>query len=160
MTDYIIRASLHEEANAGWIWVKGFPSRSLVKISNIKKRRTVICQARELDQNFLNIYNPSKSSDDPPVEGRRRFPIDFEQDTIVMSEWYRDALGGFDTTKDDNANGKVALDIQRYRGCQSWGQLRAALQHPDIVVRLGARLGALGVGLGLLGSFLGFLSLF
>lgn len=151
MTDYIIRASLHDEANEGWVWVEDFPSRSLIKISSRAHGRDVVCQTRKLDENFKRLYN---------AEGAGRIEINLGQNTIVMSEWYRHALGGFNTTKDDNANGKVALDIQRYRGWQPLGQLRAASQHPDIVVRLGARLGALGAWLGLLGSGLGFLSLF
>jgi len=158
MTEYIIRAAMHDEANEGWIWIEGFPSRSLVEISNKENGRSVVCLARELDQNFLNIYNPT----DKEVSGENRshrFSIELQQDTVVMSSWYRDALGGFDTTKGDNANGKVALDVQRYRGWQPWGQLRAASHHPDIVARLGVRLGAIGMWLGLISIWLGLLSI-
>lgn len=149
MTDYIIRAALREEANDGWIWIEDFPSRSVVEISNRKNKRSVVCQTRKPDENFLKIYNDG-----------RRHEIKPEQDTIVMSAWYRDALGGFGTTNRDNSTDtKVSLDIRPYRWW-IWGQLRAASHHPDIVVRLGTRLGALGVWLGLLGAGLGFLSLF
>ena len=150
MTDYIIRAALRDEANDGWIWIEDFPSRSLVKISNKKNKRSVICQTRKLDQNFLNIYN---------VENHGRYEIKLGQGTIVMSEWYRDALGGFGTTGKGDPVGKVSLAVCLCRW-PVWKQLRATSHHPDIVVRLGTRLGALGIWLGLLGAVLGFLSLF
>lgn len=76
---------------------------------------------------------------------------------IVMSGWYRDALDISQTTEDDIETSKATLAVYPYEGW--WGHLRAACQHPDVVVRLGARLGALGVWLGLLGVGLGALSL-
>ena len=152
MTDYVIRASLHDEANEGWVWVEDFPSRSLIRIINQTNDRSVVCKTRKFDKNFLDRYN---------AEGAGRIEInELKQNTIVMSGWYRDALGGFGTTDKDNETGKVSLNLCPLRRWKPWYQMRAASHHPDIVVRLGTRLGALGVWLGLLGSGLGFLSLF
>lgn len=147
MTDYIIRAAIRDEANEGWIWIVDLPSRTIVKITNNAIKRSVICQTRKLDGNFLNIYNKDG-----------RYPLSLGQDTIVMSGWYRDALGGFGTTDGDDTTRKVALDVQPYNWWL-WGQLRAASHQPDIVVRLATRLGALGLWLGLLSVALGFISI-
>lgn len=141
MTQYIVRASLHEEANAGWVWLDGFPSRTLVKISNVATGRRIICEVRRFDQNFLKKYNLKPRIDiDPQMISQ----------TVVMSQWYRDALGGFPTTGTNNQSGVVELTISRCR-CQTWAGIRAASQHPDIVARIGTRLGVLGGLLGVVG---------
>lgn len=150
MTDYIIRASLHDEANDGWVWVEEVSSRSLIKISSKTHGRNVVCQTRKLDENFKSLYN---------AEGTRRRKIELGQNTIVMPEWYRDALGGFGTTPEDNKTGKVSLEFYQLGRWKPWWQMRAASHHPDIVVRLGVRLGAIGTWLGLLSVWLGLLSM-
>lgn len=149
MTDYIIRAAMHDEANDGWVWIDGQPSRAIVRIANDARNRSVICQTRMLDANFVATYNKDES----------RYPIGLDRKTIVMSRWYRDALGGFETTHEDDTTGRVELSVQRYEYWLPWGQLRAASHHPDMAVRLGTRLGALGLWLGLLSVALGFISI-
>lgn len=141
MTQFIVRASLHEEANAGWVWLDGFPSRSLVKITHVATGRRVICEARRFDANFLQKYNHDpRIAIDPLKRGH----------TIVMSQWYRDALSGFPTTAPDHQTGLVELSISRCR-CPKWAGIRAASQHPDMVARIGTRLGILGAWLGIVG---------
>ena len=98
------------------------------------------CEVREFDRNFLAHYNKDRLS--VPENGR--------QPTVVLSHWYRSALGGFDTTASDNRTGRVKLGIKPMR-LWGWRSLRAACHHPDIVVRLGTRLGVLGICLGVLG---------
>jgi hypothetical protein len=143
MTKYIIRKALHEEANEGWVWISGLPSRAIVRISNPVKRREIFCQVRKLDDNFRKIYN-----DDPR---KRRFHI-INADTIVMSQWFRDGLGEIETTDGDNKNGLADLEIVTYDHCwRWWGSVRAAAHHPEIIVRIGVSLGVLGFGLGLVG---------
>jgi hypothetical protein len=143
--DYIIRAALREEMNDGWVWLDGFPSRTVIEIKNLNTGCSVICQARKLDDNYIEHYNSD--------QGRLR--IGMGDNIIVMSGWYREALGISETTKDDIS--KATLVVCPYEGW--WGHLCAACHHPDIVVRLGTRLGALGAWLGLLGAVLGALSL-
>jgi hypothetical protein len=141
MKDYIVRASLHEETNSGWIWVDGIPSRTIVRIKDRKTQRTVFCEAREFDTNFLEKYNRG-----PRIE----IPVSNRKPTIVISKWYRDALGIEETTSEDNSTGKRTLDIQPAR-IWWWRALRAASHHPDIFVRLSTRLGILGAWLGVVG---------
>ena len=148
--DYIIRAALRDETNDGWVWIENVPSRSLIKISSEKNGRSVICQSRKLDQNFLTAYNDKNSG---------RYEIVLGKDTIVMSEWYRSELGGLCTTGKNDSIGKEPLKVQLLMRFTCWYQVFASLQHPDIVVRLGTRLGILGTCLGLLGVLLGMLSI-
>jgi hypothetical protein len=149
MTKYIIRAAMRDEANEGWVWMDGHPSRTIVRITRDALKRSVICQTRQFDKNFLKSYNDKASERQPLVLGH---------DTIVMSSWYRDALGGFETTDRDDTTGRVELNVESYNRWLPWAQLRAASHHPDMAVRLGTRLGALGLWLGLLSVALGFIS--
>lgn len=148
--DYIIRAALRDDANEGWVWIENIPSRSLIKITSVKHNRSVICQTRKLDQNFLVAYNDS---------GSRRYKIHPGENTIVISEWYRSALGNLRTTGKSSLIGKEPLNVQLLTKCIPWWQLRASLKHPDIVVRLGVCLGILSACLGVIGVILGILSL-
>lgn len=144
MTHYIIRAALQEEANNGWVWVcgpslKNLQSRTVVKISRPGHHCCgVYTEVRKVDCNFLQEYNASP-----------RIFIDCKQDTIVMAEWYRVALGIRYTTNRDNIRCTVPLCVKEIR-CWGYNSLRFACHHPDPVVRLGTRLGILGAWLGLL----------
>jgi hypothetical protein len=142
MACYIIRAARDEETNNGWVWMAK-PSRTTVRIS--RNGRAAFCQVRDIrDENFLEKYR-----NDP---AKRRIPISKSlwNETIVMAKWYRDALGGFKLTADDNKTGLQHLDVKEVRSW-GWGPLRAACQQPDSVVRLGTRLGVVGVWLGIVG---------
>jgi hypothetical protein len=156
-TEYIIRAALHDETSEGWVWTWDQPSRTVVRITGPDGMRKIYCVARRIDPNFLNIYNQSPQEKERlEKEGKKhRLDLDLETKppTVVMSQWYRDALGGFDTTTGEENRGPVKLKIEPYRGgVQSiLGPLFAASQHPDVSVRLGTRLGVLGAWLGLIG---------
>ena len=147
MVDYIIRAALAEETSDGWIWVCGpslnLASRTVVLIKSACNHRGVYTEVRKIDKNFLRKYNS-----DP-----YRLCINESQDTIVMAEWYRIALA-IDRTTNLDRRPTVPLtvkEVSRY----GWGPLRAACHHPNLAVRLGTRLGVLGIWLGLLGAWLG-----
>lgn len=152
MKSFIIRMARADEANNGWIWMAK-PSRTVIRVSNPANKSSVYCQVRDIrDRNFLFNY-----ANDPPD---RRVPIIAPDDTIVMSQWYRDALGGFPTTADDNVTGRVQLSVSECMGINWLWHLRAACHHPDIVVRLGTRLGVLGTWLGVIGLSPSVLDLF
>ena len=144
MTEYIIRAGLHDETNEGWVWTSDQPSRTVVRITGPDSRRKIYCVARQIDKNFLNIYNQSNRIF---IDEKNKLP------TVVMGQWYRDALGGFDTTNEEKDRGPVKLTIESYGGGirRLWAPLVASSQHPDISVRLGTRLGVLGTWLGIIG---------
>ena len=152
---FSIRAALSDDLKEGWVWVQTPSNRSLdsqleprriVKISRRSPRRSVYVEVRKIDRNFRERYNH-----------KPRIQISDQRDTLVIAEWYRDALGIFETTQSDNETGTVRLTVQRCNG-RIWPSIRAACHHPDITVRLGTRLGLCGVWLGLVGASLGLLS--
>lgn len=148
MVDYIIRATLAEESNAGWVWICSHSTRCIESRAVVSIRRPgqffgVYAEVRKIDKNFLSKYNRHP-----------RFNVDCERDILVISEWYRLALAIWGTTKPDNETGTVSLIVKKAK-IPVWRSLRAACHHPDPVVRLGARLGVLGVWLGFLSVWLG-----
>lgn len=141
MTSYIIRKALNEETNDGWVWIREpsneqLKSRMVVKIRSNNSCRAVYTVVRMIDDNFLSQYNS-----DP--KGMRKNISN--QHTIVMAEWYRDALGIARTSCDNDA--PVMLSVKKAQ-VPVWRSLRAACHQPDPVVRLGTRLGVVGVWLG------------
>jgi hypothetical protein len=137
---YRVFAALSDEASEGWIWFKAppFPTRTIVKACNPKTGHIVFCESHQLDDNFVTKYNAQ----------RRTQKIEVQAEALVISAWYRDALGGFETTCQSGR--QVELDITQSR-FGAWCSLRAACHQPDIAVRVGTRLGVLGAWLGLVG---------
>lgn len=139
MESYVIRKALAEESNEGWVWMAK-RSRTIVRINHPEGRRSVYCQVRDLrDNNFTRRYNK------PP-----RRNIVYPDETIVMGQWYRDALGIPGATAADNVGGRADLIVKELSRW-GWGALRAACHHPDAYVRLATRLGVLGAWLGVFG---------
>ena len=153
--DFTVRAALSDDMNEGWVWIQTPSNQSLdsqleprciVKISRRLSRRSVYVELRKIDQNFREKYG-----------AKPRIRILEERDTLVLSEWYRDALGISKTTLADNQTGTVRLTVERCNR-RIWASIRAACHHPNIIVRVGTRLGLCGVWLGVVGATLGLLS--
>lgn len=68
-----------------------------------------------------------------------------------MNGWYRAQLGELETQHE------YALDITPVDDC--WGKLRACMDHPQIIVRVAAWLGVIGVALGVIGVILGIIGI-
>jgi hypothetical protein len=137
-----IYAARDEDIHEGWVWIQDptLPPRVVVRILNPANRMAVYCEAMQIDQNFLRLYNQPS-----------RLPINQAQGALVIGAWYRAKLGGF------SPQSEVPLEIERF---DSWiGHFHACIDHPQVVVRQGAWLGGLGLVLGLLGLALGILSL-
>lgn len=122
--NYKIFASLHDELNAGWVWISSsdLPSRSIVKISNPEKGKKVYCEALQIDENFLKKYNDSN-----------RFHIVDASPSLVINSWYRKRLGDFPTQSCPNLEIKPANKL--------WGKIWACLHHPQVIVRIATYLG-------------------
>ena len=152
--NFIVRAALLEETNNGWVWMQmadhSFPPRTIVRIERRVHERSfrIYAEVRRIDGNFRRIYKRDSM----------RIPLVENRDTIIMGEWYRDALAIPSTTCADNVTNTVRLDVASSR-IRLWSSLRAACHHPDLVVRLGTRLGMVGVCLGFVGLWLGLLGL-
>jgi len=126
-----IYPSLAEHIGEGFVWLQqpGLPARRIVKITRGDSRRSVFCEGLQLDRNFLHRYNQSPRS-----------PIEKPDSSIVMSAWYREGLGGLETQREYPLEIAVANSI--------YGQIRAGLGHPEVVVRVAVKLGILSVALG------------
>ena len=133
---YTIYPASDAEANEGWVWFKDphLPSRTIVKIQNVTTKHFVFCESRKIDAYFLENCKET-----------RGFELQNPDDALFISGWYRDALGGFDPTS--RSKKTVELSVTPMKGWL-WNSLRAASHHPDIVARLGTRLGVAGVWLG------------
>lgn len=121
MGRFQIFAATTEDLNQGWVWIgsSAVADRQVVRIHNPTTGKKVYCEALAIDENFIRGYNQ------PP-----RISIkDWQTETaLVISGWYRDRLGGLATKSDAD------LNINPVKGWYS--QLRAALDHPQIVVRI------------------------
>ncbi len=133
---YTIFAALSDETNEGWVWFRSpsLPTRTIVKIYCRATNRTVFCESRKIDPNFVKQHN------DRPHTAK----IASTCEPLVISEWYRNALGGFATKSG------VELEITQPR-IPVWRDLRVSCHHPQIAVRLATRLGVLGTWLGNVG---------
>jgi hypothetical protein len=141
---YRIYAALHEDIAEGFVWLKDadLPARRIVRI--VRKgsgpRKSVFCEALQLEKNFLTRYNN---------EAERRCKIEGgdEPSALVINHWYRTKLGkpGLPLeTKND-----YQLEITSANSLR--GRICACMQHPQVVVRVATWLGVIGVALGLLG---------
>jgi hypothetical protein len=155
-------AALHEDTDKGWVWLllgkaDGFRTRTTIQISC--GERSVYCEYRELDANFVRRYDSSdfttsmyfgvdekdrtrqKELARTAIHQREKVNLDKVRGVIVMSDWYRKALGIPAT------GGEPKLTICR-PWCSPWADLRAACQHPEPVVRIATRVAILGTWLG------------
>ncbi len=132
-----VYAALKDDINEGHVWLgePGLPPRCVVAITNTQNGRTVYCESFQFEKNFLTEYNQSP-----------RINIDVPASSIVMGYWYRARLGGLETQEVYPLDVKAAKPV--------WGNLRACMQHPQVIVRVAVWLGLLSVGLGLLGVIL------
>lgn len=139
-----IYAALREDAQQGWVWLQNsnLPARSIIKITSPNNCKSIYCEALQIDENFLDYYNSNPKT----------IEIKDPQNALVISGWYRAALGDIPTKSEVN------LCI---RPCNClWGKFKACTNHPQVVIRVAAWLGAIGLFLGLIGIVLGTLSLY
>jgi hypothetical protein len=147
-------AALHEDTDKGWVWLRleetnGFVSRSTIKI--VRGQYSVYCEYRSFDENFVRTYDATGYTKCMYFSSEKavgpRSPVDLSQlhDVIVISGWYRNALGGFKT--EGFGGGRQELIVCK-PWFSAWGDLRAACQHPEPGVRVATRVAILGTWLG------------
>jgi hypothetical protein len=156
---YRVFSALHEETDKGWVWTlleeaEGFASRTTIKIS--LGRRSVYCEYRSIDENFVRLYDGRDNTrciyfktKDQAKHGDPVGDLASLRDAIIISDWYRKKLGGFGTTNGESGQ-RQALEISKPRW-PFWADLRAACQHPEPGVRVATRVAILGVWLGVTG---------
>lgn len=136
-----IYAAREEDAHQGWVWLQrpDLPPRGVVCIVNPANKAKVHCEALQIERNFLDNYNQAP-----------RWTISDPGSALVIGEWFRAKLGI-----------KTQEDTQlQILPCRTWwGQFKACTDHPQVVVRVAAWLGFVGLVLGLVGLVLGIISL-
>src|SRR5260370_13128867 len=134
--DYSVFSALHEETDKGWVWAlldkaEGFTSRMTIKISYAG--RSVYCEYRSIDANFVKRYDRSENTKCMYFKTKKEAQYEPVSDStslrevIVISDWYRKALGDFGTSWKTGERQKLAIRKPR---CSSWADLRSACQHP------------------------------
>lgn len=137
-------AAQHEESDKGWVWSKKEETltRTIVLLKNRENKRSVYCEYRELDRNFVNLYNDEHRKFDPKYS----LPTNPKlwNDIIIIGGWYREALG--------HIKQQSSIDLEIVKPfLSSWAGLRAACQHPDYGVRVATRSAVIGTWLGVIG---------
>jgi len=134
-------AALLDDAHQGWVWLQdpALPARSIVKITNTANGKSIYCEALQIERNFLTQYNQSP-----------RYTITDPASSLVIGAWHRHGLGGLRLQSD------AQLSVQAANSW--WGKFAACIDHPQIVVRLSAWLGGIGLILGVIGLVLGIIS--
>lgn len=136
-----VYAAREADAHQGWVWLyrPDLPARGVVCIVNPANKTKVHCEALQIEGNFLESYNQGL-----------RFPIRNPGSSLVIGGWFRAKLG-IETQED------VELQIHH---CRTWlGRFMACADHPQVVVRVSAWLGLVGLVLGVIGLVLGIISL-
>ena len=161
MPRFKLYPALHEETDKGWVWLydpKRFKSRMTIRITCGKKH--VYCEYRELDNNFITMYNerPHTPSIDPEMNwhARKANGQMFEMkdpghfaDMIVIGGWYRNALG----IPRGQSEADLTTDCLAF---SNWADLRAACQHPEPGVRVSTRVTLGGTWLAVVGILFAF----
>jgi hypothetical protein len=127
-------ACLHDDINEGLVWLQdeSLPPRSIVRIRSVATRKSVRCEALQIDHNFLRLYNQ-----------KPRVGITEPRASLVISSWYRAKLGGLQTQSE--------YDLEISISNTPWGKLRASTQHPQAALRVAVWLGILSILIGLAG---------
>lgn len=155
-------AALHEDTDKGWVWMfldkdEGFYSRMTIKIST--DDGSVYCEYRVFDENFVRRYDASddttsmyfatrvsdhakqKEAAQDAVRHRQDVDLKLIHDVMVISGWYRRALG-YPTVGHPHT---FTITKPLF---SMWADLRASCQHPEPGVRIATRVGLLGAWLG------------
>lgn len=107
--DFRIFTALHEDTDKGWVYLlldPSFKNRQTIKVRNPQQKgKYIYCEYRELDDRFRRNYNDqprtanirARNSENKDSQITKDSREQFK-DVLVISKWYRDALGISDTT--------------------------------------------------------------
>jgi hypothetical protein len=84
--DYTIYAALSDEVKEGWVWLREPQMLAFtpIEIHNPVTGRSVYCECRRIDSNFMRKYNELP-----------RITIDDHKRALVISEWVSRRTGSF-----------------------------------------------------------------
>lgn len=139
-------AALHEDSNAGWIWIpeaKGISSRDHIIVVVTGSQKKVTCVCRTLDKNFQSHYN------NQPFTKKLQ---DLSR-SIVLPAYYRDLLGKLETDED------YEFEIRKVWRLNYPKRIFALVQHPDNAIRIATWLALWSLVLGIGGIVIGIISI-
>jgi len=140
-----LHTALAEDASEGCIWFKLICAkdhlsgrRRIVRVTRTdakgRSMSPVYCEGLYADRHYAKRWL------------KRSLAIDAKDEMFFVSEWYRLRLG-----IDEDSYAEIPIRIETYDSESVLWQLRACLQHPQIVVFIASILGIVGTGLGLIG---------
>lgn len=118
---YKIYPTLYSEIRKGTVWTYYKTDSNLIKIKNIENKKSVIISHREIDSNFINVYNKSDFTN--------KLVKNSCSEIIIFDEYYRNKLGI------SNYN-EVELKIKPVKSYQFWYKLSFLKNHSDEVVKI------------------------
>ncbi|MEF1165243.1 hypothetical protein QTO13_28895, partial [Vibrio parahaemolyticus] len=135
--NYYVLASLAEDINSGWCWIKGseVSNRSLVQIKNNTNGKSVVCEALSVDRNFEKKYGDSNAS-------QTNKNLLNTSNVVLMNAWYREKLGI------DKTQSSQDLQISFVTKWCVGKRIKACTMHPQVAVRLSTWLGLIGIFVG------------
>jgi hypothetical protein len=122
----------------------GFVSRDYITLKTIPTGKKVNCICRIIDDNFIDSYNKSERTEN----------ITDRNNSIVISAYYRDMLGGIETKKE------YEFEIIRICKFNYYSKIKTLRQHPDNIVKVATWLAIISIVIGILGILLSMLSLY
>ena len=136
---YDVQKSLDDEKNGGWVWfrdpmLRSMEGKRLIVRITAKTGRSVFCEALFADSRYMKKWCSVRNLPDYPIA-----PTDMN--LAFISQWYRSKLGI------DPLPQQLQVEYPESLTPLAW-QVRACLDHPQIIVRLAAALGLIGLAVG------------
>jgi len=137
-----IYPALHEDINSGWVWLgkRECSQRAVVKIKNRVAKKSIYCEALEIDGNFVKKYKEKTGK-----------LIDSPENVLIINEWYRKRLGNLEL--------KQEYDLEIYYEVDFPGRVRAVMQHPQEAIRIASWLALASILIGVFGLAISLISL-
>lgn len=146
---YDVHTSPDEDKNEGWVCIRNTGlekeldgQRRIIRVTTEEgKSKSIFCEALYADRWYMEKWIERWT------KRRQKIPSASEN-LAFISLWYRNRLG--------IGIGHQSLAIE-YRDTPRpfWWQVRACIDHPQVVVRLATLLAIIGLGLGILALGLG-----
>ena len=138
---YDLHPALWSEMESGSVWL-GQPelaSRTVIRITVIGSSAAVYCEAKIIDEYFLEAYERSVGEE-----------LQNSGACVLMNAWYRKRL--------NLTLGDEVVDLEVVSVDSVYGRVRACLMHPQLAIRLATILALWSLFLSFVGFVLGLIA--
>ncbi len=144
---YIVHTSLRDDMNEGWVWIRNLKNeldgkRRIIRVT-AETGKSIFCEGLWADDWYMEKWNERWKN----IHQEARCA---DEKLAFISAWYRACL---DIREDPQNLQNLTIDCKDTPR-PFWWQLRACLEHPQVVIRLATRLAIISLGLGILGLLL------